>query len=178
VKHRRLLLSAALIFAVLCAVAGRIRVLAAEGLPDVRLNADSIAPRAIEELTGRNVTRDYAYAWRDLALALNRNQKGMLNDYFTGFAKDDFANRIADQARSGLRTQYVDHGHKVKAFFYSIDGSAMQLIDQAQVEVRILDGDKVVHQENGTQTYLVLMTPGADRWFVRSIQALNNASDF
>jgi len=160
------------VIAVAMAVPFGLRVLRADSLPQIQLNADSIGPRPIEELTGRNITRDYAYAWRDLAQALDANQKGLLNDYFTGFAKDDFSQRIADQARTGLRTRYIDHGHKVKAFFYSIDGSAMQLLDQAQIEVQVLDGSKVIHQENATQSYLVLMTPGADRWFVRSLQPI------
>ena len=171
-KPARLLVTTAVVLAIAISVPAVLRVLRADTLPDVRLNADSIGPRAIEELTGRNVTRDYAYAWRDLAQAMDKNQKGLLNDYFTGFAKDNFSQRISDQAHNGLRTRYVDHGHKVKAFFYSIDGSAMQLLDQAQIEVQVLDGDKVVHQENGTQDYLVLMTPGADRWFVRSLEPI------
>jgi len=177
VKTLRPILIAAALLAMAFAVIPVHNVFGAENAPDVRLNADSIAPRSIEELTGRNVTRDYAFAWRDLAHALNNNDKALLKDYFTGFAKDDFSGRIADQAHNGLRTRYVDHGHKVKAFFYSLDGSAMQMVDEAQLEVQVLDGNKVVHQENGTQTYLVLMTPGADRWFVRSLQALP-ASDF
>ena len=171
-RGARILLVTGLILAVVMVVPALLRALRADALPDVRLNADSIGPRSIEELTGRNVTRDYAYAWRDLAQALDSNQKGLLNDYFTGFAKDDFSHRVADQGRNGLHTRFVDHGHKVKAFFYSIDGSAMQLLDEAQVEMQVLDGSKVIHQENGTQTYLVLMTPGADRWFVRSLQPI------
>ena len=170
-RARVLWLSAALI-ALAMAIPAGLRVLRAETLPQVQLNADAIGPRSIEELTGRNITRDYAYAWRDLSQALGQNQKALLNDYFTGFAKDDFSQRIADQARLGLRTRYVDHGHKVKAFFYSIDGSAMQLLDQAQIEIQVLDGSKVIHQENATQDYLVLMTPGADRWFVRSLEPI------
>lgn len=147
-----------------------LRVLRADSsLPQIQLNADSIAPRPIEELTGRNVTRDYAYAWRDLAAALYNNNAGALDAYFTGFAKDNFAQRIADQKRIGLHTRYIDHGHQVKAFFYSPDGGEMQLLDKARVEIQILDGSKVIHSENASQNYLVLMTPGADRWFVRSL---------
>lgn len=147
-----------------------LRVMRADSsLPQVQLNADSIAPRPIEDLTGRNVTRDYAYAWRDLAGALDRNDKGALDAYFTGFAKDNFSQRIADQKRTGLHTRYVDHGHQVKAFFYSPDGGEMQLLDHAKLEMQILDGGKVIHSENAPQDYLVLMTPGADRWFLRSL---------
>lgn len=149
-----------------------LRVLRADSLPQVQLNADSIAPRPIEDLTGRNVTRDYAFAWRDLAAALDKNDAGILDAYFTGFAKDNFTQRIADQKKTGLRARYVDHGHQVKAFFYAPDGGEMQLLDKAKVEIQILDGDKVIHSENASQDYLVLMTPGADRWFVRSLNAM------
>jgi hypothetical protein len=135
----------------------------------VKLNADGIAPRSIEELTGRNVTRDYAYAWRDLAAASQSNRPELLNDYFTGFAKDNLTQRITDQRRTGVTIRYTDHGHNVKAFFYSPDGGEMQLLDKAQLDIEILDGGKLIHQETVTQSYLVLMTPGADRWFVRSL---------
>ena len=146
----------------------------ADSLPQVHVNADSIAPRPIEELTGRNITRDYAYAWRDLAQALDKNQASMLDAYFTGFAKENLSRRISDQKKTGLHVRYIDHGHQVKAFFYALDGGEMQLLDKAQIEQQVLDGSKVIHQENMTQQYLVLMTPGADRWFVRSLEPVSN----
>jgi hypothetical protein len=33
----------------------------------------------------------------------------------------------------------------------------------------------VIHQGNTTQQFLVLMTPGADRWFVRSLEPVSNS---
>lgn len=138
-------------------------------LPEVRINADSIGPRPIEELTGKNVTRDYAFAMRDLEAALSANDTGMLDDYFTGFAKDKLKQRIADQKTSNVRVHYTDHGHDVKALFYSLDGDEMQLVDRANLEIQVFDGDKLIQRESLVQNYLVLMTPGADRWFVRSL---------
>lgn len=153
-----------------------LRVLKADNsLPQVSLTADNIRPRPIEELTGKNVTRDYAYAWRDLAAALANNQADFLNDYFIGFAKDNFRQRIADQKQTGLETRYIDHGHHVEAFFYSADGGEMQLLDQARMEIQIFDGGKLIHQENASQQYLVLMTPGADRWLVRSLEPIEKS---
>lgn len=152
------------------------RVLGADSLPQVQLNADSIEPRPIEELTGTNLTRDYAYAWRDLAQALDENDPDLLSAYFTGVAKDNFAQRIADQKTTGVHVRYVDRGHKVKAFFYSPDGGEMQLLDKAQLEIQVYDGGKLIHQENASQDYLVLMTPGADRWFVRSLEPIAGSS--
>jgi len=144
----------------------------AASLPRVALNADSIGPRPIEERTGESVTRDYAQAWRDLSDALSTNRTAPLNDYFTGIAKTRLSQRIVEQRNSGLRTQYVDHGHQVKALFYSPDGGEMQLVDQAQIEVQVFDGQKLIYSTNSVQRYLVLMTPGADRWYVRSLESV------
>jgi hypothetical protein len=69
-----------------------------------------------------------------------------------------------------VRVRYIDHGHKLEAVFYSPSGDAMQLRDRAQLGIEIVDGDKMVHREDVTLNYLVLMTPGADRWLVRDLQ--------
>ncbi len=148
---------------------------AADSLPQVRLNADSIGPRPIEELTGRNVTRDYAHAWRDLGIALSENDADVLGSYFTGFAKDRLTQRISDQKSTGVRVRYRDQGHQVKALFYSPDGGEMQLLDRATFEIQIIDGNKLIHQESASQNYLVLMTPGADRWLVRSLDPISDS---
>jgi hypothetical protein len=147
---------------------------AADPLPKVQLNADAIAPRPIEELTGKNITRDYAFAWQTLAQAMAQNQPQLLDSYFTGFAKNTFAQAIADQKSAGLQTRYIDHGHKVEAFFYSPNGDAMQLRDNAQLEIQLFDGSKMIHQEQVELHYLVIMTPAADRWVVRLLEAVPN----
>ena len=147
---------------------------AADPLPKVQLNADSIAPRAIEELTGKNITRDYAYAWQTLAQAMAQNRPELLDGYFTGFAKNAFGQAITDQKNAGLHTRYIDHGHKVEAFFYSPNGDAMQLRDNAQLEIQLFDGSKMIHQEQVGLHYLVIMTPAADRWVVRLLEAVPN----
>ena len=49
----------------------------------------------------------------------------------------------------------------------------MQLRDRAQVDLQVLDGGKVIHEESANLVYTVLMTPGADRWLVREMQAMN-----
>jgi hypothetical protein len=152
------------------------RTVGADTLPQVQLDADGIAPRPIEELTGHNVTRDYANAWRDLSQALDKNQSDLLNAYFTGFAKDTFSKLISDQKKTGVRVRYIDHGHQVKAFFYAPDGGEMQLLDKAHIEQQVIDGDHVIQQENSTRQYLVLMTPGADRWFVRSLEPIPDSA--
>src|SRR5437868_8157657 len=172
-RLRNLCLSAALVAAVALACPYR-TAWAGNALPQVQLNADSIAPRPIEELTGRNITRDYAYAWQTLAAALDQNRPQLLERYFTGFAKEKFLRAIADQKKSELRVRYVDQGHKVNAFFYSPNGDAMQLRDNAQLEIQVFDGSKMIHQEQVSLHYLVIMTPAADRWVVRSLEAVPN----
>ncbi len=145
---------------------------AAGPLPAVVLNADQIAPRPIEELTGHNIARDYAYAWQTLAQALEQNRADLLEGYFTGFAKSTFAKRIAEQKKAGLHVRTIDHGHKVNALFYAPNGDAMQLQDTANLEVQIFDGGKLIQRETVPVHYLVLMTPAADRWVVRQLEAV------
>ncbi len=143
-----------------------------EEVPRVELNTDSIGPRSIEDLTSKSVPRDYAFAWQTMEQALDENRRGLLDGYFTGLAKQDLTQRVNSQIKSGLHTRYQDRGHKVEALFYSPAGDAMQLRDRTQLDIQILDGSKVIHDEPVTLEYMVLMTPGADRWMVRQIQTI------
>jgi hypothetical protein len=140
-------------------------------LPRVELSADNLGPRPIEDLTRKSVSRDYAYAWKTMTQALVENRTDLLNGYFTGFAKDNLAKMIADQRQTGVRVQYTDLGHKLDALFYSPAGDAMQLRDQAKLEIQVLDGDKVIDRQQVNMQYMVLMTPGADRWLVRDLES-------
>src|ERR1700751_749139 len=133
-------------------------------VPKVELIARDLQPRPIEDLTQKSITRDYAYAWKTLTMALDQNRPDLLDSYFTGFAKNNFSQLIADQRRTGVHVHYLDRGHKLNAVFYSPVGDAMQLRDQADLEIQVLDGSKTIHREQATLHYLVLMTPGADRW--------------
>jgi len=51
----------------------------------------------------------------------------------------------------------------------------MQLLDRATLDIQVFDGNKLIHQERVKQTYLVLMTPGADRWFVRALDPISDS---
>ena len=119
-----------LIFAtvLLGVVAYHLRASADDDLPRVQLNADNVSPRPIEDLTAKSVPRDYALAWQTLAQALSSNKTGLLDGYFTGLAKQDFAQRVNSQIKSGLQTRYTDRGHKLEALFYSpagdVDGTS------------------------------------------------------
>ena len=166
-----LVLSSSISVALGCLTLG---VFAASSLPRVTLSGDSLAPRPIEQRTGAAVAHDYAQAWQDLAICLDSNRTDLLDDYFAGEAKRRLAQRVREQKDSHLRTQYSDGGHRVRAVFYSMDGGEMQLEDQAQLEVRVFDGDKLVSTSTVAQKYLVLMTPGSDRWYVRYLQSVGD----
>jgi len=164
-----------LVFAIvlLGVVAYHLRASADYHLPRVQMNADNVSPRPIEDLTGKSVSRDYALAWQTLAQAMASNRTGLLDGYFTGLAKQDFAQRINSQIKSGLQTRYTDRGHKLEALFYSPAGDVMELRDHAQFDMQVLDGGKVIYEEPVNAQFMVLMTPGADRWLVRQLQATN-----
>src|SRR6266567_637883 len=132
----------------LCGIVVRVlRAYAATEVPRVELSTDNIGPRAIEDLTSKSVPRDYAFAWQTLAQALEENRPGLLEGYFTGLAKQDLTQRVNSQIRSGLHTRYEDRGHKLEALFYSPAGDAMELRDHAKLDMQILDGSKVIHEE-------------------------------
>jgi hypothetical protein len=161
----------ALAVLVLGVVAYHLRATADDELPHVALNTDNIGPRPIEDLTSKSVPRDYALAWQTMEQAVAENRLGLLDAYFTGLAKQDLTRRVNSQIKSGLRTHYTDRGHKLEAIFYSPAGDAMELRDHAQFDLQILDGSKVIYDEPVSTEYMVLMTPGADRWLVRELQA-------
>jgi hypothetical protein len=139
----------------------------------VQLDANDLAPRPIEELTGTTLVRHYAQAWRDMADALDSGRIGGLGDDFVGFARDRLVQRIEAQNRTGVHVRIADHGHHLKAVFYSTDGTAMQLFDQAQLEIQTFDGSKLLDTQTATHEYMVLMTPGADRWYIRDLEEVS-----
>ncbi|HEV7219627.1 MAG: hypothetical protein ACHP8A_16995 [Terriglobales bacterium] len=171
-RRALLAVSAAVVISV---PASFVTVHADDSLPKVSLNADNLGPRSIEELTSKVVARDYAFAWQTMAEALEQNRPDLLDGYFTGIAKQDLAQMIADQTKTGVRVRYVDHGHKLDALFYSPAGDAMQLRDHADLEINVMDGQKVIHSEQVNLQYTVLMTPGADRWLVRDLEVAPEA---
>jgi hypothetical protein len=140
-------------------------------LPSVELTA-SRGPRDIEDLTRQKILHDYAAAWQSLDAGLEQNRTELLNDYFTGFAKDEFTRTINEQSATGIHRHYVDHGHKLEVLFYSPDGGVMQLQDNVEYEIQIFDGARLLHRETVAARYLVLVTPAADRWMVRLLQSV------
>lgn len=138
----------------------------------VELNSKNAQPRQLEDTTEIAIVRDYSAAWKALATAMNENRADALDAGFVGVARNNFAQAIEDQKKSGLRRRYTDRGHKLEVTFYSPEGSAMQLRDTAQYDLEILDGNTVVHREQVSQPYLVLMTVAEGSWKVRTLESL------
>jgi hypothetical protein len=167
----------AVLVAMLAAIAGWMlshstTIVAAENASKVQLNVSDAAPRQIEDATELAIARDYAKAWQAMEAARDQNRPDLLGAMFVGTAKDEIEQAIRDQQKSNVRVRYVDLGHKLRAVFYSQEGSAMQLRDTASVEIQLLDGNSVVHSEDANINYIVLMTPAADHWQVRMMQAV------
>ena len=136
----------------------------------LKLTADAVGPRELEDVTKNAIARDYAAAWSTLAQALDQNSPELLNAHFTGFARDNFGQRIADQRRAGVHTRYRDLGHRASIIFYSPDGLGVQLLDEAQIEVQIFDGDNLVSSTKVDRHYIALLTPAEVSWKVRVLQ--------
>jgi hypothetical protein len=147
-------------------------VLGADGSPQMTLNVSKAAPRSVETLTQRALLRDYKFAWTNLAQALQTNSAAPVSGLFVGSANRWLRDAVSSQRRSGLSSHYSNQNHKVEAVFYAPEGDVIELHDVAEYDYQILDGSKAVHNEHAVVHYVVLMTPGADRWVVRQIQAV------
>jgi len=107
-----------------------------------------------------------------MAQALELSTLDPLEGPFAGQAKQLLTDTIVSQQRSGFSRQYVNQTHRLEAVFYAPEGDVMELHDTAEYELRISDGGKVIHDERVVMHYVVLMTPAADRWVIRQLQAI------
>jgi hypothetical protein len=144
----------------------------AQNAPEVKLVVESASPRAVESLTERSIARDYTAAWRTLAEASEKSSPSLLDAYFIGGAKATFARALAEQKKTGTHVRYLNQTHHLKAVFYAPEGDVMELQDAAEYQMQIVSDDKVIHDEHVVVQYIVLMTPGADRWVIRQLQAV------
>jgi Cu/Ag efflux pump CusA len=140
--------------------------------PSVSLDVRNAGPRQVEDTTERAVSRDYAVAWQAMAEALKQNRTDVLGANFIGNANEKLVATIEDQRKNGLHQEIVDRGHQVDAIFYSPEGSAMELHDTAQVQLQLMDGNKVVHSQDATIHYVVLLTAAENSWKVRVLEAV------
>jgi hypothetical protein len=140
--------------------------------PQVALNVSKAAPRTVESLTERVLVRDYKFAWLNLSQAMESNSAAPLNGLFVGNANAWLKNAVGSQRKAGLSSRYLNQTHKVQAVFYAPEGDVIELHDVAEYDYQILDGTKTIHNEHAMVRYVVLMTPGADRWVIRQLQAV------
>jgi len=168
VKRGRFLAIAAALFAFVATLQ------AADSVPQVTLDAAKAGPRAVEPLTEHSIVRDYKLAWMNLSHALESNSTVPLSGLFDRTAKNWLTSAVNDQKRTGLTSRYLNQTHKLEAVFYAPEGDVMELHDTAEYDLQISDGSKTIHNEHATVHYVVLMTPGADRWVVRQLQAVPN----
>jgi len=146
--------------------------MAADASPRVTLDVTKANPRTVESLTERAIVRDYKFAWASLSLALEGNNTSPLNGLFAGSADTWLRQLVTSQRYNGVTSRYLNQSHKVEASFYAPEGDVIELHDTAEYDLQILDGNKTVHSEHAVVHYVVLMTPGSDRWVVRQIQAV------
>jgi hypothetical protein len=138
----------------------------------VQIDISKAGPRAVEPETERRIVSDYRLAWTSLAQAMESNAAAPLQALFVGQAEKRLRNSVSSQQKAGLTTRYLNQHHKLQAVFYSPEGDVIELHDTAQYRMQLLDGSKLIHDDNGTHYFVVLMTPGADRWVVRELTAV------
>jgi len=150
------------------------QVIASDNSPQVALSTSKAGPRTVEPLTERAILRDYKFAWASLDTALETNSDDPLNGLFAGTANTWLVEAVKNQRRSGVTSRYLNQTHKVEAVFYAPEGDVIELHDRAEYDLEIRDGSKTIHNEHSIANYVVLMTPGADRWVVRQLQAVEH----
>jgi hypothetical protein len=138
----------------------------------VQLDTRKTGPRAVESQTEQAILRDYGLAWMSLARALEFNTVDPLQASFVGTARERLTDTVASQRRTGLSSRYRGQTHKLQAVFYAPEGDVIELHDTAEFQLQIMDGGKVVHEERAVRHYIVPMSPGADRWIIRQLQAV------
>jgi len=160
----------AAVFASLCGFV--LSVYGADSAVQVQLDTKKASPRAVESLTERGILRDYRFAWTSIAQALEVNALYSLEGAFAGDAKQILRDTVLSQQRSGITQQYLNQNHRLQAVFYAPEGDVMELHDTAEYDLRVSDGGKVIHDEHVVVHFVVLVTPGADRWVIRRLQAV------
>lgn len=160
----------AIALAAICAAAS-LSCFAADAV-QVQIDSRKAGPRSMEPLTERAVLRDYRFAWASMARALEFNSLDPLQGPFEGDAQQWLKNSVLSQQQSGLSQRYVGQDHRVEAVFYSPEGDVLELHDTVEYQLQVSAGGKIVHDDHLTMHYVVLMTPGADRWVIRQLQAV------
>jgi hypothetical protein len=140
--------------------------------PAVHVEATRLqGPRVLEEQTRSAAVRDYLDAWRSMSSSLEQDRPDLLDRDFVGPAQEKLAATVAQQARLGLRTQYTDLSHDLQFVFYDPRGLSIEMVDNAEYEVRVYDHDKALTAQRVHARYVIVLTPAELRWKVRIFQA-------
>lgn len=169
-KTRVLLRLAAAVLAISTLLISHSRPVHADSGPQIRLDTGGVGPRTIEDETQQAVVRDYARAWNDLSRAFEFSSPALLDGYFVSTARAQLGSAVKDQMRAKVVAHYSPQDHNLKAVFYSPEGDVLELHDSVHLSVTVTDGGKAIAEQSGTRNYVVLMTPGADRWVIRQLQ--------
>ena len=145
---------------------------AADSSAKVQLNVDKAGPRSVESQTEQVILRDYRAAWTSLAQALEFHTLDPLEGPFVGTAKKWLSDSVTSQRSIGLSSRYSDQNHKLEAVFYAPEGDVIELHDTAEYQLQVSDGGKSIQEQHMIVHYVVLMTPAADRWVIRQLQAV------
>lgn len=140
--------------------------------PIQSFDAASATPREVEPATAQAVQRDYAHAWLRLAAALEENRAELLDEDFTGSALQQWQQAVGAQRQNGLSRRISSQNHHVQVRFYSPDGSSLEAIDTANLELEYRSGSRILSSEHVTIRYLVLLTPAENSWKIRVLQEL------
>jgi len=140
--------------------------------PAVRVDAEAVGPRALEDQTRTAVVRDYLQAWKSMSQAFQENRIDALDTSYLGLAKEKLAEAVREQRELGIKTNYRDLSHHLKIVFYSPEGLSVQLVDTVEYEMQIVDHDQVLAQPQHVRArYVAVLTPTEVRWKVRVFQA-------
>ena len=145
---------------------------AADSSTKVQVDVSKAGPRAVEGQTEQVILRDYRAAWTSLAQALEFNTLDPLEGPFVSTAKKCLSDSVTSQRSSGLSSRYSDQSHKLEAVFYAPEGDVIELHDTAEYQLQVSDGGKSIQDQHMVVHYVVLMTPAADRWVIRQLQAV------
>ncbi len=139
---------------------------------DVRIEKPILqGPRELQQQTQDSVVKNYLQAWQIMGTAFDQNRVDLLDQEFTGIARDKMAATIQQQAAAGLHTRYQDKSHDIQIVFYSPEGLSVELTDTVDYDVQVVDHDKVLTTQHEHARYVVVLTPAEVRWRVRVFQA-------
>jgi len=65
--------------------------------PAVRVDAEAVGPRALEDQTRTAVVRDYLQAWKSMSQAFQENRIDALDTSYLGLAKEKLAEAVREQ---------------------------------------------------------------------------------